>query len=143
MVAASNGLPRSSVQRGIDLAGIASIAEYPVGRMSLGMRQRLGLATALIGDPAVVILDEPHNGLDAAAIRWLRKVLRTLADTGRTVLVSSHLMSEMELISDDVVVIHEGRIRVASTIAEFIDGTPSSSERVPLEERYLRLIGEL
>ena len=78
--------------------------------MSLGMRQRLGLATALIGDPAVVILDEPHNGLDAAAIRWLRVVLRMLADGGRTVLVSSHLMSEVELVGDDVVVIDQGRV---------------------------------
>jgi ABC-2 type transport system ATP-binding protein len=149
VVATSNGLPRSSVQRALDLAGIASIADLTVNRMSLGMRQRLGLATALIGDPAVVILDEPHNGLDAAAIRWLREVLRALADAGRTVLLSSHLMSEIELIGDDVVVINEGRIRVASTLAEFMNGqsspsSPSSaSERVPLEERYLQLVGEL
>jgi ABC-2 type transport system ATP-binding protein len=143
VVATSNGLPRSSVQRALDLAGIASIADLPVGRMSLGMRQRLGLATAMIGDPAVVILDEPHNGLDAAAIRWLRVVLRALADAGRTVLLSSHLMSEIELISDDVVVISEGRIKVASTLAEFINGTSSTSERASLEERYLQLVGEL
>jgi ABC-2 type transport system ATP-binding protein len=127
----------------LDLAGIAAIADFPVGRMSLGMRQRLGLATALIGDPACVILDEPHNGLDAAAIRWLRGVLRALADGGRTVLVSSHLMTEIELISDDVVIISEGRIRVASTLAEFIDGTSSAARRAPLEERYLELVGEL
>jgi ABC-2 type transport system ATP-binding protein len=143
VVAASNGLPRSSVQGALDLAGIASIADLPVGRMSLGMRQRLGLSTALIGDPSVVILDEPHNGLDAAAIRWLRGVLRSLADAGRTVLLSSHLMTEIEIISDDVVVISEGRIRVASTLAEFIEGTSGSSERSSLEERYLQLVGEL
>jgi ABC-2 type transport system ATP-binding protein len=136
VVAASNGLPRASVQRAVELAGIAPISDLPVGQMSLGMRQRLGLATALIGDPAVVILDEPHNGLDAAAIRWLRVVLRALAEAGRTVLLSSHLMSEIELICDDVVVISEGRVRVASTLAEFI-------EHAPLEERYLRLVGEL
>jgi ABC-2 type transport system ATP-binding protein len=140
VVAASNGLPRSSVQRSLDLAGIGTIADLPVGRMSLGMRQRLGLATALIGDPAVVILDEPHNGLDAAAIRWLRGVLRALADAGRTVLLSSHLMTEIEIISDDIVVINEGRIQVASTLTELMQG---ASERVTLEERYLQLVGEL
>jgi ABC-2 type transport system ATP-binding protein len=136
VVAATNGLPRTSVQWALELAGIAPIADLQVGRMSLGMRQRLGLATALIGDPAVIILDEPHNGLDAAAIRWLRVVLRALADAGRTVLLSSHLMSEIELICDDVVVINGGRIQFASTLAEF-------TGQVPLEERYLHLVGEL
>ncbi len=144
VVATSNGLSRASVQWALEVAGIAPIADLPVGKMSLGMRQRLGLATALIGDPAVSILDEPHNGLDAAAIRWLREVLRSLADAGRTVLLSSHLMSEMELICDDVVVISEGRILVASTLAELLGGaSTSASKRVPLEERYLRLVGEL
>ena len=143
VVATSNGLPRVSVQRALELAGIVPIADLPVGKMSLGMRQRLGLATALIGDPAVLILDEPHNGLDAAAIRWLRVVLRALADAGRTVLLSSHLMSEIELICDDVVVIREGRILVASTLDEVVCGTASASKRVPLEERYLHLVGEM
>ena len=143
VVATSNGLPRMSVQRALELAGILPIADLPVGRMSLGMRQRLGLATALIGNPAVVILDEPHNGLDAAAIRWLRVVLRALADAGRTVLLSSHLMSELELICDDVVVINEGRILVASTLTEIVGSGTSASERVSLEERYLHLVGEL
>jgi len=138
VVAASNGLPSDSVQRALELAGIVPIADVVVGKMSLGMRQRLGLATALIGDPAVVILDEPHNGLDAAAIRWLRVVLRALADAGRTVLLSSHLMSEMELICDDVVVICEGQIRVATTLRAFL-ATPTP---MPLEERYLQLVGE-
>jgi ABC-2 type transport system ATP-binding protein len=142
VVATSNGLPRASVQRVLDLVGIGVIADLPVGQMSLGMQQRLGLATALVGDPAVVILDEPHNGLDAAAIRWLRVVLRALADAGRTVLVSSHLMSEVELVGDDVVVIDGGRVRVASTLAGFVGGAPGTA-RVPLEERYLELVGEL
>ena len=143
VVAASNGLPRSSVQWSLDLAGIAGIADVPVGRMSLGMQQRLGLAAALIGDPAVVILDEPHNGLDAAAIRWLRVVLRTLAGAGRTVLLSSHLMSEIELICDDIIVINGGRLLVATTLAEFVGGTTGQGRRVSLEERYLDLVGEL
>jgi ABC-2 type transport system ATP-binding protein len=143
VVAMSNGLPRASVQRALELAGIAPIADLPVRMMSLGMRQRLGMATALIGDPSVIILDEPHNGLDAAAIRWLRVVLRALADAGRTVLLSSHLMSEIELICDDVVIINEGQIRVASTLADFVGRTADESQRVPLEERYLGLVGEL
>jgi ABC-2 type transport system ATP-binding protein len=141
VVAASNGLPRSAVAKAIELVGIADIAELPAGQMSLGMRQRLGLATALIGEPAVVILDEPHNGLDAAAIRWLRGVLRQLAESGRTVLLSSHLMPEIELVSDDVVVIHEGRIRAAATLSEFVAGPRKGSRRVPLEDRYLDLVG--
>jgi ABC-2 type transport system ATP-binding protein len=134
VVAASNGLPRSSVARVVELVGLGDLADLPAGQMSLGMKQRLGLATALIGDPAVLVLDEPHNGLDTAAIRWLRVVLRALADAGRTVLVSSHLMSEVELVADDVVVIDEGRILAADTLDGFLrlGGT--------LEDRYL---GEL
>lgn len=141
VVAASNGLPRSSVAKAIELVGIADIADLPAGQMSLGMKQRLGLATALIGEPAVVILDEPHNGLDAAAIRWLRVVLRQLADSGRTVLLSSHLMPEIELVCDDVVVIHEGTIRAESTLDKFVGGTKRSSRRIALEDRYLNLVG--
>jgi len=145
VVAASNGLPRSSVQWALQLAGIDGIADVPVGRMSLGMRQRLGLAAALIGDPAVLILDEPHNGLDAAAIRWLRAVLRSLAAAGRTVLLSSHLMSEIELICDDIVVIDGGRLLAATTLVDFLGGArgPGPGRRVSLEERYLDLVGEL
>lgn len=141
VVAASNGLPRSSVTRAIELVGIADIADLATGQMSLGMRQRLGLAAALIGDPAVVILDEPHNGLDAAAIRWLRVVLRGLADSGRTVLLSSHLMPEVEVIADDVVVIDDGSIRAASTLAEFVGAGRGRTRRLPLEDRYLDLVG--
>jgi ABC-2 type transport system ATP-binding protein len=143
VVAVSNGLPRTSVQWALDLAGIRPIADLPVSRMSLGMRQRLGLATALIGDPATVILDEPHNGLDAAAIRWLRVVLRSMADAGRTVLLSSHLMSEIEIICDDVVVINRGKICFDSTLADFLSATSDPSTVTSVEERYLRLVGEL
>ncbi|MFL6106419.1 MAG: ABC transporter ATP-binding protein [Marmoricola sp.] len=134
VIAASNGLPRTSVTRAIELVGLGDLAGLPVGQMSLGMKQRLGMAAALIGDPAVVILDEPHNGLDTAAIRWLRVVLRDLADAGRTVLVSSHLMAEVERVADDVVVIDEGRIAAAGTLAAFLGSANS------LEDRYL---GEL
>lgn len=134
VVAASNALPRTTVEAAIELVGIRDIADLPFGQMSLGMRQRLGLATALIGEPAVVILDEPHNGLDAAAIRWLREVLIALAASGRTVLVSSHLMAEVELIADDVVVIDGGTVIYAGTLAGFTGDEP-------LEERYLAAVG--
>ncbi|MBV9487800.1 MAG: ATP-binding cassette domain-containing protein [Frankiaceae bacterium] len=137
VVAASNGLPRASVAKTIELVGITEIADLEAGQMSLGMRQRLSLATALIGEPAAVILDEPHNGLDAAAIRWLRVVLRQLADSGRTVLLSSHLMPEIELVADDVVVIDRGSIQADATLPEFLSGPD-----VSLEDRYLDLVGE-
>jgi ABC-2 type transport system ATP-binding protein len=132
VVAASNGLPRSAVERAVELVGLGDAVDLPFGQMSLGMRQRLGLATALIGDPAVVILDEPHNGLDTAAIRWLRLVLRALADGGRTVLISSHLMAEIERVADDIVVIDQGRILAADTLAGFL-----GKDGISLEERYL------
>lgn len=135
VVAASNGLPRGAVERAIALVGLGDTVDLPAGQMSLGMRQRLGLATALIGDPAVLILDEPHNGLDTGAIRWLRDVLRRLADNGRTVLISSHLMAEVERIADDVVVLDQGRVQAADTLAGFLgDGTAS------LEDRYLAIL---
>ncbi|MET3961522.1 ABC-2 type transport system ATP-binding protein [Marmoricola sp. OAE513] len=133
VVAVSNGLPRSAVTAVIELVGLGDIVDLPFGQMSLGMRQRLGLATALIADPAVVILDEPHNGLDAAAIRWLRQVLRLLADAGRTVLLSSHLMGELEQIADDVVVIDAGRVVASGSLAAFVEGSS-------LEERYLATV---
>ena len=146
VVAASNGLPRSAVDRTIELVGIGDIAALPAGQMSLGMKQRLGLATALIGEPAVLILDEPHNGLDAAAIRWLRIVLRHVADSGRTVLLSSHLMPEIELVGDDVVVIDDGSVKAAGSLADFVAGADVSGRTVPagrasLEDRYLSLVG--
>jgi len=137
VVAASNGLRRASVGAAIELVGLGEIAALPFGQMSLGMRQRLGLATTLIGDPAVVILDEPHNGLDVGAIRWLRTVLRTLAEADRTVLVSSHLMGEVEQVADDVVLIDGGRILAAEPLREFV----GSDQPGTLEKRYLALVG--
>ena len=141
VVAASNDLPRASVDAALKLAGIAGLADVPVGQMSLGMRQRLGLATAMIGDPSVLILDEPHNGLDAGAIRWLRVVLRSLADGGRTVLLSTHLMGELETLCDDVVVIDQGRVVMTGPLGHFIGGMsgPSASTR-SFEEHYLDMV---
>ena len=133
VVAASNDLPNSAVDAALELVGITGIAELQVGQMSLGMRQRLALGTALIGDPAVLILDEPHNGLDAGAIRWLRVILRELADGGRTVLVSTHLMTEIEAFCDDVVVIDQGRIVMAGPLGHFVGGES-------MEQRYLDMV---
>jgi len=141
VVATSNGLPRSAVWRALELVGIATIADVPVRNLSLGMRQRLGLATALIGEPAALILDEPHNGLDAPTIRWLRVALRTLADAGRTVLVSSNLIAEIEPICDDVIVIDGGRLLVASSLAHFLGGADGGPVGCSLEERYLDMLG--
>jgi ABC-2 type transport system ATP-binding protein len=109
-LARSNGLPGSRVDDVIDLVGLESVAFEKVGGFSLGMGQRLGIAAALLGDPDVLMFDEPVNGLDPEGIRWVRGLLRDLADEGRTVLVSSHLMSEMEDTADHLVVVGRGRL---------------------------------
>jgi ABC-2 type transport system ATP-binding protein len=115
------GLPGRRVTEMLDLVSLSeSEANRRVGNYSLGMRQRLGLATALIGDPAVLILDEPANGLDPAGIRWMRDLLRGHADRGGTVLLSSHLLSEIEIIADDIVMIGNGRIVSQGSKAELL-----------------------
>ena len=135
VAAASNGLPRSAVSWALELVGLGELADLAVGQMSLGMRQRLGLASALLGRPSAVILDEPHNGLDAAAIRWMRSLLRELAATRRSVLISSHLLGEVEAIADDVVVLHQGRVVAYEPLSTFTAGAT-------LEDRYLALVGD-
>ena len=109
-LARSNGLPRPRVPEVLELVGLASVARRRVGGFSLGMRQRLGIARALLGDPPLLLFDEPVNGLDPEGIRWIRGFLRALAAEGRTVLVSSHLMSELEDTADHLVVIGRGRL---------------------------------
>ena len=110
MLAQSNAVPLRRVDEVIELVGIESVAHERVRGFSLGMAQRLGIAAALLGDPDVLVLDEPVNGLDPEGIRWVRELLRDLADEGRTVLVSSHLMSEMEATADHLVVLGHGRL---------------------------------
>ncbi|MEU8183501.1 ATP-binding cassette domain-containing protein [Micromonospora sp. NPDC049047] len=117
-VAASNGLPDSRADEVLEAVGLTGDARKRAGRFSLGMSRRLGLATALLGDPAVLVLDEPVNGLDPAGIRWIRGFLRDSAEQGRTVLLSSHLMGELAEIADDVVVIHKGRVVTHGGLAE-------------------------
>lgn len=123
-VAQSNGIPRSRIPEVLEMVGLAGAARKRVGSYSLGMGQRLGIATALLGDPRIVILDEPTNGLDPEGIRWIRGLLRALAAEGRTVLVSSHLMNEVQHVADDVVVISEGRILRAGPTSDLVAGYP-------------------
>lgn len=118
MLAEANRIPLSRVDEVLDLVGLASVAGQRAGKFSLGMAQRLGIAAALLGDPGVLIFDEPVNGLDPDGIRWVRTLLKGLAAEGRTVFVSSHLMSEMALTADEVVVIGRGRFLAQQPVAE-------------------------
>lgn len=112
------GVPDSRCDEVLELVGLTGVADRRTGGFSLGMRQRLGLATTLLGDPGVLVLDEPANGLDPEGIAWLRAFLRHLAGEGRTVLVSSHVLSEVQQTVDDVVIIAHGRLVHASSLAE-------------------------
>ena len=118
VLAAQAGIPRQRVEEVLELVAMKEPAKRRVGGYSLGMRQRLGLAAALLGEPQLLILDEPANGLDPAGIRWLRDLLRSLAHQGRTILVSSHVLAEIEQIADEVVIIHRGKFVAQSTTTE-------------------------
>ncbi|HEU5159977.1 MAG TPA: ATP-binding cassette domain-containing protein [Streptosporangiaceae bacterium] len=119
-VARSNGIGPARVRETLERVGLTDAARRRVGGFSLGMRQRLGIAAALLGDPEILMLDEPVNGLDPEGIRWIRGLLRSLAAQGRTVLVSSHLMSEMALTADHLIVIGRGRLIADTSVADFI-----------------------
>jgi ABC-2 type transport system ATP-binding protein len=112
------GLPRSRCDEVLELVGLQAAAGKRVGQFSLGMRQRMGLAQALLGEPRVLLLDEPANGLDPEGIHWVRQLLRHLADEGCAILVSSHLLGEVSRLVDDVIVIRQGRIVAQSSVAE-------------------------
>ena len=114
------GLPAGRVDEVLSLVGLSEVAGKKVGGFSLGMGQRLGIAAALLGDPEYLILDEPVNGLDPEGIRWVRELLRTLAEEGRTILVSSHLLAEMAQTADNLVVIGRGRLVADTSVADFI-----------------------
>ncbi|HEY1920261.1 MAG TPA: ATP-binding cassette domain-containing protein [Streptosporangiaceae bacterium] len=120
-VAQSNGIGRSRVRELLELTGMEKVARRRVGGFSLGMKQRLGIATALLGDPPVLMFDEPVNGLDPQGIAWIRAFFKALAAQGRTVLVSSHLMSEMALTADRLIVIGRGKLIADTTVAGFIE----------------------
>ncbi|HEY0188515.1 MAG TPA: ATP-binding cassette domain-containing protein [Cellulomonas sp.] len=127
---ATHGLGMRRVQELLGTTGLATVADKKIGGFSLGMSQRLGIATAMVGDPQVLILDEPINGLDPEGVRWVRETMRSLAAQGRTVLLSSHLMSEMSQTADHVVVIGRGRILADAPVAEIVAGAGGGSVRV-------------
>jgi ABC-2 type transport system ATP-binding protein len=141
VLAVGGGLPRSRVDEVLGLVDMASAARRRVKGYSLGMRQRLGLAAALLGDPEVLVLDEPANGLDPQGIRWLRDFLRSLASEGRTILVSSHVLSEVAQTVDDVVIVHRGRLVRQAAMAEVeAMAAGSTTVRSPDAERLAVLL---
>jgi ABC-2 type transport system ATP-binding protein len=129
-LALSTGIPRRRVDEVVDMVGLREVARKRVGGFSLGMGQRLGVAAALLGDPATLILDEPVNGLDPQGILWIRNLLRGLAAEGRTVFVSSHLMSEMALTAEHLIVIGRGRLIADTSVQEFIESASRNVVRV-------------
>ncbi|MEU8352789.1 MULTISPECIES: ABC transporter ATP-binding protein [unclassified Streptomyces] len=133
ILAHSNRIPAARVTEVLAESGLESVARHRIRTFSLGMRQRLGVAAALLGDPPVLILDEPANGLDPEGIVWIRGLMRRLAGEGRTVLVSSHLMTETALAADHLVVLGRGRLLADAPMADFVGGHAS------LEDAYLRL----
>jgi len=127
VICAAAGLPARRADEVLELVGLTPAAKRKFKGYSLGMRQRLGIAAALIGDPQVLVLDEPANGLDPEGIRWMRDLLKHLAGQGRTILVSSHLLSEMELLADDVIIIANGKLVTQGTVDQILSvGQPAS-----------------
>ncbi|MDG5803792.1 ABC transporter ATP-binding protein [Streptomyces ossamyceticus] len=135
-IARSNRIPHQRVREVLDAVGLADAAKQRVKKFSLGMKQRLGIARALLGDPEILVLDEPVNGLDPDGIRWVRHFLRAYAASGRTVLLSSHLMAETADTVDDVVIINDGRIVTRGSLAEVTAGHAS------LETAFFALTGD-
>jgi ABC-2 type transport system ATP-binding protein len=132
-LAASNAIPRTRVDEVLGMVGLETAARRRAGKFSLGMAQRLGIAAALLGDPRILLLDEPVNGLDPEGIRWIRDLLKSLAAEGRTVFVSSHLISEMALMAEHLVVIGGGRLLADTSVAEM------SARSASLEDAFLEM----
>ncbi|MCW3493380.1 ABC transporter ATP-binding protein [Microbacterium sp. SSM24] len=129
-MAATHGIGRARVDEVIELTGLGTVAGKRAGKFSLGMGQRLGIAAALLGDPHTVILDEPVNGLDPEGVRWVRQFVRYLASEGRTVLLSSHLMSEMALTADHVIVLGRGEVLADAELSELVRAWTSNTVQV-------------
>jgi ABC-2 type transport system ATP-binding protein len=129
-IAAANQIPANRVDEVLDMVGLTSVAGRKAGTLSLGMSQRLGIAAALLGDPQVLLFDEPVNGLDPEGIRWVRTLMRTLSGEGRTVLVSSHLLAEMANTADRLIVIGKGELIVSTSVAEFVGHSGADIVRV-------------
>lgn len=132
--ASAAGLPASRCHEVLELVGLAAAGSKRVGKFSLGMKQRLGLAAAMLGDPKVLLLDEPANGLDPEGIQWVRAFLRHLADEGRAILVSSHLLTEVSRLVDDVLVINQGRIIAQGTLDELTNGASGAAVKVASQD---------
>jgi ABC-2 type transport system ATP-binding protein len=143
-LAAANAIPRRRVDEVLGLAGLEGVAGKRAGAFSLGMSQRLGIAAALLGDPGVLLLDEPVNGLDPDGVVWIRNLLRSLAAQGRTVFVSSHLMSEMALTADHLIVIGRGRLIADASTREFVGQASGGwvQVRSPDRDRLARLLAD-
>ncbi|MEU5308871.1 ABC transporter ATP-binding protein [Streptomyces sp. NPDC021562] len=141
-LAQSNGIPKARVAEVLDTVGLTAVARKKAKGFSLGMGQRLGIAAALLGDPRILMFDEPVNGLDPEGIHWIRTLMKSLAAQGRTVFVSSHLMSEMALTADHLVVIGQGRLLADTSMADFIRANSRSYVRVrsPQRERLLDVL---
>ncbi|MER7404235.1 ABC transporter ATP-binding protein [Streptomyces sp. NPDC000070] len=141
-LAQSNGIPRGRVREVLDTVGLTAVAKKKTKGFSMGMGQRLGIAAALLGDPRILMFDEPVNGLDPEGIHWIRTLMKSLAAQGRTVFVSSHLMSEMALTADHLVVIGQGRLLADTSMADFIARNSRSYVRVrsPQRERLLDVL---
>ena len=137
--AIAGDVPSARIAEVLDLVGLTDAADRRVGGFSLGMRQRLGLGTALLCDPQILILDEPANGLDPEGVRWLRRLLRDLAGEGRTVLVSSHILAEVRQTVDSVVIMNAGRLVTHASLAELFRVTPEGDD---LEDIFLRLTAQ-
>jgi ABC-2 type transport system ATP-binding protein len=140
-LAKTHGISRRRVDELIDLVGLHDVGRKRAGKFSLGMGQRLGIAAALLGDPATIMLDEPVNGLDPEGVHWMRNLLRQLASEGRTVFVSSHLMSEMSLTADHLIVIGRGRVIADTSIEDFV--RKASGERVRVRTPQAARLREL
>ena len=143
-LADSNGIGRGRVDEVLELVGLADVANRRTGGFSLGMGQRLGLATALLGDPGTLLLDEPVNGLDPEGIQWIRQLLRSLANEGRSILVSSHLMSEMSQTADRLIVVGRGQLIAEGTVGDVVQRSSSGHVRVDSADpdRLRRLLCE-
>ncbi|MGW2459748.1 ATP-binding cassette domain-containing protein [Streptomyces sp. NPDC001761] len=133
-LALTHGIPRRRVDEVVELAGLGSVAKKRAGAFSLGMGQRLGIAAALLGDPQTVMLDEPVNGLDPEGVLWIRNLLTSLAGEGRTVFVSSHLMSEVALVADHLIVVGRGRLLADTTVRDLVRQAGGDTVRVATDD---------
>ena len=144
-LALTNGIPLRRVDEVLDIVGLTSVAGQRAGKFSLGMGQRLGIASALLGDPGVLLFDEPVNGLDPEGIRWVRYLLRDLAAEGRTVFVSSHLINEMALTAEHLIVIGRGTLIAETSVEQFVSDNSGASVRIvtPTPQRFVTALTRL